>query len=58
MHDWGDVASDALAAIFRRAEEGSRPVPVYEGANESKDCQMKRVRSDHDARASNEGHSP
>jgi len=21
MHDWGDVASDAFAAIFRRAEE-------------------------------------
>jgi hypothetical protein len=21
MHDWGDVASDAIAAIFRTAEE-------------------------------------
>ena len=28
------------------------------GASESKDCQMKRVRSDHDASASNEGCGP
>jgi hypothetical protein len=25
MHDWGDVASDAFAAIFRRAEETIAP---------------------------------
>jgi hypothetical protein len=28
MHDWGDVASDGFAAIFRAAEETMRPVPV------------------------------
>jgi hypothetical protein len=27
MHDQVDVASDALAAIFRRAEEAAGPVP-------------------------------
>jgi hypothetical protein len=29
-----------------------------ETANESKDCQMKRARSDHDASVSNEGRYP
>jgi hypothetical protein len=58
MHDWGDVASDGFAAIFRAAEETMPPVPVSQKLNESKDCQMKRARSDHDGSASNEGRDP
>jgi hypothetical protein len=55
MHDRGDVASGGCAAIFRAAEERMRPVPVSQKINESKDCQMKRERTDHDEGASNEG---
>jgi hypothetical protein len=59
MHDWDDVASDGFAAIFRTAEEdGPIWFQVREGADGSKDCQMKRVRNDHDAKASNEGCRP
>src|SRR6202166_3860349 len=64
MHDQVDVASDALAAIFRTAEEGGCAVPVSRGratvckdANESNDCQTRRAREGHDKRASNEGSS-
>jgi hypothetical protein len=58
MHDWGDVASDRFAAIFRAAEGTLRPGSGFAKANESKDCQMKRARSDHDESASNEGRNP
>jgi hypothetical protein len=58
-HDWDDVASDGFAAIFRAAEGPMSPVPGFlKEMNGSKDCQMKRVRSGHDERASNEGHGP
>src|ERR1700722_19390457 len=59
MHDWTGVASDALAAISRRAEgilavkaTGSR---FSKAGNNSKHCQMRRSQSGHDAGASNEG---
>jgi hypothetical protein len=58
MHDWDGLASHALVGIFRKAEENTappRPVPVCRSASERKDCQMARARSDHTARASNEG---
>jgi hypothetical protein len=51
MHDWGDVASDALVDIFA----SMRPDPARRDVNNSKDCQMKRMRSGHDAPASNQG---
>ncbi len=54
MHDCGDVASDAPAAIFRETEEG---IP-FATANESNDCQMKRAENEHDGCASNEGFGP
>jgi hypothetical protein len=58
MHDWDGLASHALVGIFRKAEEitaPSRPVPVRRSAGQRKDCQMAPARSDHNARASNEG---
>jgi hypothetical protein len=58
MHDWGGVASDGLPAIFRRAEATIGSGSGWNKANERKDYQMKRARSDHDGRASNEGHGP
>jgi len=58
MHDRDDVASGGCAAIFRAAEERMWPVPVSQKPNESKDCQMKHERSDHDESASNEGLDP
>jgi hypothetical protein len=54
MHDQGDVATDALVDIF----DAQRPVPALGNVIDSKDCQMKRLRSDHDAPASNEGCGP
>jgi hypothetical protein len=56
MHDRGDVASGGCAAIFRAAEE--KIVRFRKKLNESKDCQMKRARTDHDEGASNEGRNP
>jgi hypothetical protein len=58
MHDWDGLASHALVGIFRKAEEITalpRPVPVRRSAGQRKDCQMAPARSDHNARASNEG---
>jgi hypothetical protein len=57
MHDRGDVASDGFAANFRRAEQAGR-FPVRKDMSLSKDCQMKRSASDHDARVSNESRDP
>jgi len=56
MHDCSDVASEALAGIFRRAEEdqGSNS----DGATQSKDCQAHRAQSGDDALASNKGCRP
>jgi hypothetical protein len=54
MHDWADVASNALVDIFA----SKYPGPAWPDINNSKECQMKRLRSDHDALASNEGCCP
>jgi hypothetical protein len=54
MHDWGEVATDALVDIFA----SKRRDPAWRNVNESKDCQMKLLRSGHDALASNEGCGP
>jgi hypothetical protein len=60
MHDRGDVASNALVDIFRKAEQVASKYsdPARRNADNSKDCQMKRLGSDHDAAASNEGCCP
>src|SRR6202790_5469984 len=52
MHDWGGVASDRAASMFRRAEQaaGSR---FHKAADGSKDCQMRRAQNRHDGGASN-----
>jgi hypothetical protein len=55
MHDWDGLASHALVGIFRKAEENAPPRPVRRSAGQRKDCQMAPARSDHNARASNEG---
>jgi AraC family transcriptional regulator len=58
MHDRHEVASAALAAIFRATEGGAVSVlQSRERGNDRKDCQMLRARSDHDGRASNKGSS-
>jgi hypothetical protein len=54
MHDRGDVASEALVDIFA----SKRPDPAWRNVIESKDCQMERLRNDHDALASHEGCGP
>jgi hypothetical protein len=45
MHDWGDVASNALVDIFPGADEATskRPGPARQDVNDSKDCQMNRL---------------
>jgi hypothetical protein len=48
----------ALLLFFRAAEEDTLSGSGFAKASESKDCQMNRVRSDHDESASNEGHGP
>jgi AraC-like DNA-binding protein len=55
MHDWDTVASDAFAAIFRGGERAPRVRFQFRTDDDSKDCQMQRARSGHDARASKEG---
>jgi hypothetical protein len=54
MHDLDEVASNALVDIFA----SKRPDPTWPDVNNSKDCQMKRMRSGHDAPASCEGCGP
>jgi AraC family transcriptional regulator len=58
MHDWDEVASDGLAAIFSGTEAAASSFVWFqfrEAPNESKDCQTARAPDDHNARASNEG---
>ena len=55
------VASDAVAALSHEEEENAASFvrfQFHETANESKDCQMRRAASDHNAWASNGGHGP
>jgi hypothetical protein len=59
MHDWGDLASNALVADFRTAEPAVA-APHSPGLKEksrqrSKGYQMERGSIDHDAGASNQG---
>jgi hypothetical protein len=49
------LPATASLLFFRAAEEDTLSGSGFAQAKESKDCQMKRVRSDHDESASNEG---
>jgi hypothetical protein len=55
------LASDAVAAFSHEEEENAASFvrsQFRETASKSKDCQMRRAASDHNARASNEGCGP
>ncbi len=55
------VAGDAVAALCHEEEEDAVSFVRFrfrETASKSKDCQMQRAASDHNARASNEGRDP